>query len=522
MKNKGFKIAACLLFIIPLVSMSFKVKPMMEAYKKFNPEKTFEVCYEFDLNSSKEKSFVKAYLPQSNVHQNIFNVKDHSNGIGYKEESIGKNKRGIWETNKGPGFYKIRYKFKCETRAIEYKIDPKLSKYIPFSKKDTLFLKEEEYIQAHHPKIDSLAFLLTKEKKSLNGTLDKIYQYVYKIPAIRTSKLTDALTTLEENKASCNGKARLFVALCRNISIPARLKGGLILENNKKRTSHLWAEVLIENTWVPFDALNGYYAKIPANYLELYEGDLFLLAHSSKIAFDYKYNIKEESTGLFINETFKKALNNNPITLFKLNDLDEYNQRVIYLLLLFPLGGLMVAIFNNVIGFKTFGVFLPVLIAFSFLDTGFWCGLFLFIAVLIIVSLITLLLDKWNLLYVPKMAFVLSALLLVVVVFIYIGIENSIPYLTKVSMFPFVIIAVVTERFSTSLAEKGYVGSLKTLGHTLIVTTVCYLVFASSIWKAIAILFPETILLIMLISLLLGKWIGMRLTEYKRFNLILK
>ena len=520
--NRGFKIVVFLLFTLPLVSMSVKIKPIVECYNDFNPEKIYKVSYHFKYASLDKNTNVKSFLPVSNQHQRIFDEKNYSPNIIFTTHNKNDDLEGIWITKNKNTFFNIKYDFIYEGRAVEYKIDPKILKKQLFSAKDSCYLKEEKHIQVFHPKIDSLAKSLTKDTKYLDESVAKIYNYVRQIPSIETSKLTDALTTLTQNKASCNGKSRLFVALCRNSGIAARVKGGIILGNVTKKTSHSWVEVLIQNTWIPFDALNGYYAKIPANYLELYTGDLPLISHSAQIPFEYVYEIKQKKTSPFLNESYKNGMINYPITLWRLKGLDGFTERAIHLLLIFPLGGLVVIIYRNVVGFKTLGAFMPVLIALTFLDTGYFFGLLFFILFILFLSATSLLLDKFGLLYIPKVVILLTTLLTVVVLVVYIGAYFSIPWLVKVSMFPFIIVAFSTERFATSLVEDGYRSTFKTLYHTLIVTTTCYLVFDSGIWKTVVVFFPETVFLIIGFSLLLGKWIGMRLSEYKRFGLILK
>ncbi|MEL7219627.1 MAG: transglutaminase family protein, partial [Pseudomonadota bacterium] len=97
------------------------------------------------------------------------------------------------------------------------------------------------------------------------------------------------MTALRLGRASCNGKGRLFVALARTNGIPARLVGGVILNEGSKKTSHQWLEVLIEGRWVPFDPTNGHFATLPENYLRLYTGDHALFRHTRNINFDYLF-----------------------------------------------------------------------------------------------------------------------------------------------------------------------------------------------------------------------------------------
>ena len=200
--------------------------------------------------------------------------------------------------------------------------------------------------------------------------LKAIYDFVAKIPSTSQKELTTALEALKQNQASCNGKSRLFVAICRNLNIPARVCGGLILNEETKRTSHLWAEVLILNTWVPFDALNGHFSSIPGNYLEVYKGDEFFVKRSANLEFDYNYIIAEQHPNLGIFESFN---------MFHIAKATGLSEQMLSLMILLPFGALLVAIFRNVVGMKTFGVFLPILIAISFTTTGLVFGMISFI-----------------------------------------------------------------------------------------------------------------------------------------------
>ena len=53
-------------------------------------------------------------------------------------------------------------------------------------------------------------------------------------------------------------------------------------------------------------------------------------------------------------------------------------QAIYQVLVLIPLGGLLVVVLRNVIGFPTFGTFMPILIALAFRETQLLWGIVLF------------------------------------------------------------------------------------------------------------------------------------------------
>ena len=155
-------------------------------------------------------------------------------------------------------------------------------------------MQATEFIESNDPEIRQLSSELKAHQSDVLGIITSFFNYVRAIPEEEIKELMTAKEVLQRNAASCNGKSRLLVALCRSSNIPARVVGGLILDNQRKKTSHLWAEVQLNNTWVPFDALNDHFAFIPANYLSIYRGDEYLITHSSDMAFDYFYTIQEQ------------------------------------------------------------------------------------------------------------------------------------------------------------------------------------------------------------------------------------
>ena len=66
--------------------------------------------------------------------------------------------------------------------------------------------------------------------------------------------------------------------------------------------------------------------------------------------------------------------------------------------------------------------------------------------------------------------------------------------------------------------EEGFLDALKLQAQTLLLTIICYLVFAPEFLVGYFLTFPETYAMIAGLLLLLGRWIGLRMTEYIRFK----
>ena len=515
--TKSFNITIYILLGLALISIGFKVMPLTETLGGFMPNTIYTVSYNFYIKGNDKKVFVKSYLPESNTRQKISNVEQKYDKMNFKIRQEDENKRGIWRSKSMSKFHSISYDFLFKGKAVQYNIADNL----PIETSSILYSKyviEEEHIEVNHPSIDSLARVLTEDVKDLKSYIHRLYDYVNTIPSAPIRDLTSALKAFKQNQASCNGKARLFVALCRNRGIAARLKGGLILEETKKRTSHLWAEININDTWIPFDVLNDHFAYLPANYLELYTGDHFLITHTPNVLFDYNYEMKPANNLPFVDTTNIDKLSKHPISLIKIFDSKIISKNVLYFLLLLPLGGLLISLIKNVIGLKTFGIFLPVLIAYTLTTTGYFTGMLVFLMMTLIVVLLSFPLNKWGLLYTPKMAVVLTSTIIIMLLLLSVELHYKLQWLSSLTFFPIIIISIMAERFSRAIEEDGHQKALSTLLQTLVATSICFLVFSSVTIKTTLLLFPELLLVVLVVSLKLGKWVGLRLFEYQRFS----
>lgn len=517
----NLKIVLTLISIIAIISIGLKIKPILNNYDNFNAEKVYKINYRFFFKSGDKNTSLKTYIPSSNSRQRISkeNIKNDSTLSFTKKEEIGENIRAIWNTKEKNTYHSVDYEFVFEGKDKNFRI-PKV--FNVASGKYRKYLKPTQNIQSDNEIINELATQLLQNTKNDKEVIKNIFDYVYAIPSAPIITLTDAVTTIEQNRASCNGKSRLFVALSRNLGYPARIKGGIIVENTDKRTSHAWAEVLINEIWVPFDALNNHFGYLPANYLELYRGDESLITHTAGIQFDYTYKMDQVNHISFLKMNSEELDDLPGFSLWHLIDKNVIPAGALHLLLLLPIGGFLVAFLRNIVGLKTFGVFLPVLIAFSLLHTGFVSGIAIFVGLIMFIGLISYPFDKLGLLYTPKLVISLTTMVSVILLATHFGIKNNIEWLTKLTFFPIIILTISAERFSRSTLEDGYIKATDKLFQTLIATSISYLILSWSWLPSVLVLFPEIALLIIVSSTLLGRYIGIRWVELLRFKPLLK
>lgn len=207
----------------------------------------------------------------------------------------------------------------------------------------------------------------------------------------------------------------------------------------------------------------------------------------------------------------------------------------IALLLLVPVIATVVAFMRQVVGITTFGVYTPTIITLSFLVIGIYAGLMTLIAAIIVGSLSRPILKKFRMLFIPKMAIVITlvamTILLLLIASIYLNLFDT--AFLSIAIFPMLILSTLVEKFVSAKGDKGLWSAAFLMGETLLVSTVAYVIAGGEINLGIANLkfefvkdmmlnYPEIILLLLIANLGLGKWTGLRVLEHIRFREVLR
>ncbi len=203
---------------------------------------------------------------------------------------------------------------------------------------------------------------------------------------------------------------------------------------------------------------------------------------------------------------------------FSLQRLSVEIQHSFAVLLLLPLASLIIAFLRNVIGFQTFGTFMPAILSLALRETGLFVGLFLLSLVLLLGIGLRILFKYFRLLLVPRLTATLTCVVLLLFVLSLIGMSLDMPSMTSLSLFPVVILSMIVERFSVSLEEYGPVYGLRIMFFSLVASVVSYLVITTPHTIYLFSAFPELNLCVLGVAILLGRYFGYRLFELFRFR----
>jgi hypothetical protein len=188
------------------------------------------------------------------------------------------------------------------------------------------------------------------------------------------------------------------------------------------------------------------------------------------------------------------------------------------LILVLPLIAFFLLIIRNVIGLETFGTFSPMLLSLAFLTTGLGWGLVVFLIIVGLGSGLRLALQRLRLHLVSRIAILIAVVAVSMAGLTVLGATLGIGALLHASIFPMVIMANQIESFTNTQLERGTGEALRLTLSTLLVATCSYVGIENTGLKPLVLTFPEILIGVIGIELLLGRWRGLRLVEYVRFS----
>ncbi|HAZ16879.1 MAG: hypothetical protein A3H59_00855 [Candidatus Jacksonbacteria bacterium RIFCSPLOWO2_02_FULL_43_9] len=193
----------------------------------------------------------------------------------------------------------------------------------------------------------------------------------------------------------------------------------------------------------------------------------------------------------------------------------------VFLILMLPIIATIVAFSRQIIGIKTFGIYIPTILTITLATTGLKEGLIILAMILCIGTIARMVLKKLRLLYLPRVALVLTLVSFAMLALLSASTYYRTLNLIGVSIFPILILIVLVEEFVKVQMEEGTKTATFITTETLAIAIVGYYVVQTSFVRNFVLSYPEIVLITVLINYILGRWHGLRLLEYYRFRNVL-
>lgn len=201
---------------------------------------------------------------------------------------------------------------------------------------------------------------------------------------------------------------------------------------------------------------------------------------------------------------------------------DGVSPNTLVLLFLFPLVAGLVAFSRQVLGVSGFGMITPALLSVAFLSTGGLVGLALMLFILGVATLGRMLLKKVKVPYLPKLAILIWLVSMAVLFLLLMSPTIGLERLMSVGIFPIMLFVLLAETFIEAQITRSFSTSMWMTVETVILALIAYKVMSAPWVQSQVLLHPEvSVIGILGLDLLIGKYKGLRLLEIWRFRKLL-
>lgn len=470
---------------VPLTDTETVNSWMIEANLHFVPERNMPV----------KASFTIPYMPPHFAILDEYFVAQH---YGITTRLNGNNRRAVWSIRRGAGPQSLYY------RAIFHEMD------------------SHDAYSTKPPRL-KIPILDDNKKTAVNSIITQARESSADIQTFAQS------TIRELNKKDGNAKllvgndfndanlANAAITVLNQAKINAVPVYGIYLIPKSTSNFNELIAVFNDREWIYINPRTGE-AGLPSNFL--------VWQYGGEQIFDLVGGKKPQFT-LTVSPTPINALSiakahglqtESQLLRFSLLQLPVNAQETYKVLLTVPIGAFIILILRNFIGLKTFGTFMPVLIALAFRETHVIWGIILFTVIVSFGLAARFYLDQLRLLLVPRLAAILTVVIMLMIFISVISQNLGLEAGLSVALFPMVILTMTIERMCVTWDERGASDAIKSGVGSLVAAVISFGAMNYPPLQYLVFAFPELLLVLLAIILWFGQYRGYRLFELVRFN----
>ncbi len=385
----------------------------------------------------------------------------------------------------------------------------------PYAKENRPKLAEGEKEAPVYVAVDSL-IEEAKEKSASDKT------FVREIYKLSRSDTDDRVQLIRDTVNVNMAPAELAALLLEAAGTPTRTAHGIKLSTDQRKAPFVkWLEVHHGGGWLAIDPESHRFG-LKDKYIVWWYGDAPFFSAEGNVRAETSVSVRKITNDALTRAIWKSGQLADVLLTFSFYNLPIDSQIVFQVLLMIPLGGLVLAFLRQIVGIKTFGTFMPVLIALAFRETGLISGLILFVVVVAIGLLIRNYFDHLKLLLVPRLASVLTVVVILLSFIAMIANQLGLTLGLSIALFPIVILTMTIERMTLMWEEYGPEKALQTGAQSLFAAVIAYFAMNSESISHLIFSFPELLLVVLSLTLLMGRYNHYKLTEYIRFRQLQK
>ncbi|GAA4652181.1 inactive transglutaminase family protein [Kistimonas scapharcae] len=473
--------------------------------------KVWEVEAQIEFKAEDGPVTVSLAMPEPHSRFSVVNDFFASPGYGFRKVEDGGIERAEWTRREASGKQVLYYKIKVHDNGRKNDVD--VNESAPghmVAEPPELYLPELEGAS----RVAAIGLLKDVKQHSSNDTsmASLLVQQLNQPDANPNVKI------LLDSVRHGESRAVLLMQLLRLMDKPVRLVRGVYLESGRRKQPLVeMVEVLTTKGWIMIDPESGHVG-VPNNFLPWQRGGVSLLDVTG--GYDSRVNFSVISRTVPVSDMAIREgkMEHAALVDFSLYSLPIEEQNAYRYILLVPIGTLIVVLMRILVGLKTSGTFMPVLMALAFLQTKLLPGLVIFLTIVSIGLWIRFILSRLNLLLVARISAVVIVVVGIMAGMSILSYKMGIRQAMSVTFFPMIILAWTIERMSILWEEQGPRDVLVSGGGSLLVAIISYFAMTNRFIEHLTFNFPELLLVVLGVTLLLGQYTGYRLLELRRFK----
>ncbi len=502
-RDLHLKLLALGLALVGLALCAYKVEVLGLPLKPNMNAEVWTVQAQINFRGKGTPAKVDFAIPDETPGFLILDEDFISGNYGLAVEEKRRQRRAQWAVRRANGQQTLYYRVSV---SLEPGKEPDFSSVVP------QFPAKPNYPEPYGSAIKALLGSVRNESADVASfTRELLIQLNAETPSENVKLLRDRARRPDE-------WVREIQEVLKGARIPSRILYGVDASQNRSEMQlSPWLQVHNGEKWFNFNPFTGDEG-LPDHFLVWHSGEEPLIAVDGGVASQVNFSVTRTYREVVEVAQRRAELAGSGLMDFSLFSLPLQTQNVYKVLLTVPLGALLVVLLRNVVGIKTFGTFMPILIALAFRETQLLMGILLFSVIVAFGLMIRFYLERLMLLLVPRLAAVLIIVVMLMMFVSMISVKLGAEQAMSIALFPMVILAMTIERMSLVWEELGPSEALMQGGGSLLVAAIGYLIMSSELLVHLVFVFPELMLVLLAITLLLGRYTGYRLSELWRFR----
>lgn len=464
---------------------------------------TIEAKVEFQADGGPVKASLA--LPKTQSNMEVLEEFFSSSGYGFNIDDVDGHQRAVWSKREALGKQTLFYRLNVyqgdrviDANAEEFSIVP----------------RTPQWNGVASPALSAAADSLIEQSRKVSSDTETFTSQL--LIALNDEKNPDG-QLVQETLANVK-TVQIALDLLAQAEVPAQIIRGVRLDDDRSR---IHATELIEiyngSSWQQFNPETGRKG-LPRNFLVWQRGDKSMLDVEGGLRSKVTFSVL--SNNVPAREVAVKQLGEDITMLidYSIYSLPIEQQSVFKSILMVPIGALLVLFMRVFVGLRTAGTFMPVLLALAFIQTNLFSGVLIFLIILAVGLWARSYLSGLDLLLVARLAAVVVLVVLLMAIISIVSYKMGLEQALKVTFFPMIIIAWTIEHMSILWEDGGPREVVVQTSGSLFVAILCYMLFTNDYVEHWVFNFPELLIGVMGLIIMLGHYTGYRLSEIRRFR----